>query len=183
MTRALVTQLVEALNDIYLHGDTHLSVKKIITAAREYLATEQKPTLKEALTQQGIKLRTEFEPKQRDSELATEPSGERAELIAELRSTANHLSRYDTPGFPMNPFAAVCHQAADMLEADVRPSSPCIAICSTSQGDDLCKGCGRTFEEVCLWLEMTDANKEAVWQRIESEQTAWRFNKYSERVL
>ena len=52
--------------------------------------------------------------------LATEPSGERAELANEIRSTANHLSRYDTPGFPMNPFAAVCHKAADMLEADAR---------------------------------------------------------------
>ena len=29
---------------------------------------------------------------------------------------------------------------------------------------------------------MTDANKEAVWQRIEAERTAWRFNKYSERL-
>lgn len=65
----------------------------------------------------------------------------------------------------------------------MRPSSPCIAICSTSQGDDVCKGCGRTFDEVCLWLEMTDAEKEAVWMRIESAQTAWRFNKYKEMAL
>ena len=28
------------------------------------------------------------------------------------------------------------------------PDTPCIAICSTSQGDEECKGCGRTFEEV-----------------------------------
>jgi hypothetical protein len=26
------------------------------------------------------------------------------------------------------------------------PDTPCIAICSTSQGDPECKGCGRTFE-------------------------------------
>ena len=63
-----------------------------------------------------------------------------------------------------------------------RQSSPCIAVCSTAQGDDLCKGCGRTFPEVCLWLEMTDDQREAVWQRIEAEHTAWRFNKYSERA-
>ena len=33
------------------------------------------------------------------------------------------------------------------------PDTPCIAICSTSQGDEVCKGCGRTFAEVqCLSL-------------------------------
>lgn len=26
------------------------------------------------------------------------------------------------------------------------PDSPCIAICSTAQGDALCKGCGRTLK-------------------------------------
>ncbi|MBP8147960.1 MAG: DUF3717 domain-containing protein, partial [Acidovorax sp.] len=34
---------------------------------------------------------------------------------------------------------------------DTTPDTPCIAICSTSQGDDLCKGCGRTFDEVQHW--------------------------------
>ena len=28
------------------------------------------------------------------------------------------------------------------------PDTPCIAICSTSQGDEECKGCGRSFWEV-----------------------------------
>ena len=31
------------------------------------------------------------------------------------------------------------------------PDAPCIAICSTSQGDDVCKGCGRSFDEVQHW--------------------------------
>lgn len=35
------------------------------------------------------------------------------------------------------------------------PDTPCIAICSTSQGDDVCKGCGRTFEEVQHWLSIS----------------------------
>ena len=64
----------------------------------------------------------------------------------------------------------------------MRPSSPCIAICSTSQGDDVCRGCGRTFEEVCKWLEMSDAEHDAVWQRIELEATALRFTTYKERA-
>jgi predicted Fe-S protein YdhL (DUF1289 family) len=63
-----------------------------------------------------------------------------------------------------------------------RPDTPCIAICSTSQGDDLCKGCGRTFAEVRDWVGMTDEQKDAVWARIERERTAWRFNRYRERA-
>ena len=35
------------------------------------------------------------------------------------------------------------------------PDTPCIAICSTSQGDDFCKGCGRTFGEVQHWPAIT----------------------------
>ena len=62
------------------------------------------------------------------------------------------------------------------------PDTPCIAICSTSQGDEMCKGCGRTFEEVQLWTEMTPGEKRAVWHRITVEGTSWRFNKYAERA-
>ncbi len=62
------------------------------------------------------------------------------------------------------------------------PDAPCIAICSTSQGDNVCKGCGRTFEEVQQWPEMTPAHKRNTWRRITMEGTAWRFNKYAERA-
>ena len=62
------------------------------------------------------------------------------------------------------------------------PDAPCIAICSTSQGDALCKGCGRTFEEVQRWTEMTPTQKRSTWRRITAEGTAWRFNKYAERA-
>ena len=37
------------------------------------------------------------------------------------------------------------------------PDAPCIAICSTSQGDDVCKGCGRSFDEVQRWPELSPA--------------------------
>ncbi len=62
------------------------------------------------------------------------------------------------------------------------PDTPCIAICSTSQGDDYCKGCGRTFDEVQLWTEMDPVAKRATWRRITAEGTSWRFNKYAERA-
>lgn len=62
------------------------------------------------------------------------------------------------------------------------PDAPCIAICSTSQGDAVCKGCGRTFLEVQRWTEMTPGEKRATWRRITREGTAWRFNHYAERA-
>ena len=62
------------------------------------------------------------------------------------------------------------------------PDAPCIAICSTSQGDDVCKGCGRTFDEVQHWPVMTPAEKRATWRRISLEASAWRFNRYAERA-
>lgn len=62
------------------------------------------------------------------------------------------------------------------------PDTPCIAICSTSQGDALCKGCGRTFAEVQHWTAMEPAEKRSVWRRITAEGTSWRFNKYAERA-
>jgi uncharacterized protein len=62
------------------------------------------------------------------------------------------------------------------------PDAPCIAICSTSQGDAVCKGCGRSFEEVQHWTGMSPAAKRVVWRRITQEATAWRFNRYAERA-
>jgi predicted Fe-S protein YdhL (DUF1289 family) len=63
------------------------------------------------------------------------------------------------------------------------PDTPCIAICSTSQGDEICKGCGRTFEEVQRWTEMDPVQKRATWRRITLAGDAWRFNRYAERAL
>ncbi len=62
------------------------------------------------------------------------------------------------------------------------PDTPCIAICSTSQGDPECKGCGRTFDEVQYWTEMSPADKRSTWRRISIIGTSWRFNKYAERA-
>jgi len=62
------------------------------------------------------------------------------------------------------------------------PDTPCIAICSTSQGDAQCKGCGRSFQEVQLWPQMSAVEKRACWRRITQEGTAWRFNRYAERA-
>jgi predicted Fe-S protein YdhL (DUF1289 family) len=65
---------------------------------------------------------------------------------------------------------------------DTTPDTPCIAICSTSQGDAMCKGCGRTFDEVQRWTEMGPSEKRFTWHRITTEASAWRFNRYAERA-
>jgi uncharacterized protein len=62
------------------------------------------------------------------------------------------------------------------------PDAPCIAICSTTQGDAVCKGCGRSFDEVQHWPSMTPAEKRATWRRITMQDKAWRFNRYAERA-
>ena len=63
------------------------------------------------------------------------------------------------------------------------PDTPCIAICSTAQGDAVCKGCGRSEFEVQDWQALNPVAKRMVWRRISQEGTAWRFNKYAERAV
>lgn len=50
----------------------------------------------------------------------------------------------------------------------LRPDSPCAGYCSTSHGDEICKGCGRTFDEVINWIIYDDAEKDAIWARLEA---------------
>ncbi|QAU32844.1 DUF1289 domain-containing protein [Janthinobacterium sp. 17J80-10] len=49
-----------------------------------------------------------------------------------------------------------------------RPDTPCVAVCSTLF-DDICRGCGRTATEVSHWVYLTQAEKDAVWERITRE--------------
>jgi uncharacterized protein len=73
-------------------------------------------------------------------------------------------------------------QAAWLAWYRSTPDAPCIAICSTAQGDAVCKGCGRTEGEVQDWPRLSPADKRAVWRRITMAGTAWRFNRYAERA-
>ena len=112
------------------------------------------------------------------------PSPDGVTLAPELRALAEVYAlmifhRQDEAaekGFPAKAYAAW------RAWYDTTPDTPCIAICSTSQGDPLCKGCGRTFEEVQLWTEMTPGEKRDVWHRITVEGNSWRFNRYAERA-
>ena len=62
------------------------------------------------------------------------------------------------------------------------PDTPCIAVCSTAQGDAVCRGCGRTEDEVRDWPALSPFAKRGVWRRITRDGTALRFTRYAERA-
>jgi predicted Fe-S protein YdhL (DUF1289 family) len=115
---------------------------------------------------------------------AHEPSPDGVALPAPTRALAevyalmvfHHETEADEASMP-----AKAH-AAWLQWYGTTPDTPCIAICSTSQGDEECKGCGRSFFEVQHWPQMTPGEKRATWRRITLESSAWRFNKYAERA-
>lgn len=53
------------------------------------------------------------------------------------------------------------------IESNHSPSvdSPCVNVCELDT-DFVCKGCGRTIEEVLKWPEYSDEQKQQVLDRI-----------------
>ena len=112
------------------------------------------------------------------------PSPDGVSLCAELRALAEVYALmvyYREPLCDEASMPAAARQAW-LAWYDTTPDAPCIAICSTSQGDAICKGCGRYFDEVQHWPALTPAQKRQVWRRISAQGTAWRFNRYAERA-
>ena len=112
------------------------------------------------------------------------PSPDGFSLEPEIRALAEvyalmvfyHEVEADEFSFPKDAYAAW------LAWYHSTPDTPCIAICSTSQGDDVCKGCGRSFVEVQHWVDMGPVEKRRTWRRITMEDVAWRFNRYAERA-
>lgn len=48
--------------------------------------------------------------------------------------------------------------------------TPCIAICSTALGDQVCRGCARTFQEITQWCSLSDLEKDTIWARLPDRQ-------------
>ena len=44
--------------------------------------------------------------------------------------------------------------------------TPCIKICTYDPDSGLCRGCGRTLEEIGAWFSMTDAERRAVMETL-----------------
>ncbi len=45
--------------------------------------------------------------------------------------------------------------------------SPCIGICSTTYGDQVCRGCKRHYDEVISWNAFKDNEKQEILERID----------------
>mgnify|MGYP001224935405 FL=1 len=52
-----------------------------------------------------------------------------------------------------------------------RSSTPCIGICSTTFGDDVCKGCKRFSHEITNWGKFSTDEREVVNSRLEQFKT------------
>ena len=48
-----------------------------------------------------------------------------------------------------------------------RTRTPCVGICSTTYGDDVCRGCKRFSFEVIHWNAFKPEERESVWKRLE----------------
>lgn len=48
----------------------------------------------------------------------------------------------------------------------LRIRTPCIGICSTTYGGDVCRGCKRFAHEVIDWNRYTEEQKQLVWARL-----------------
>ncbi|MDD2702154.1 MAG: DUF1289 domain-containing protein [Sideroxydans sp.] len=54
---------------------------------------------------------------------------------------------------------------------EITAESPCVGHCTTVHGDDVCRSCLRTFDEVTRWVGMSDDERRAVNLRIATEQS------------
>ena len=52
-----------------------------------------------------------------------------------------------------------------------RTRTPCIGICSTTYGDEVCRGCKRFSYEIINWNSFSPEEKEAIWKRLEKLKT------------
>jgi predicted Fe-S protein YdhL (DUF1289 family) len=57
------------------------------------------------------------------------------------------------------------------LLPEITSECPCVGHCTTVLGDDVCRSCLRTFEEVTRWLEMNEQERRQVNLRIANLQS------------
>ncbi len=56
--------------------------------------------------------------------------------------------------------------ASHEVLTEITADSPCVGHCTTVLGDEVCRSCLRTFDEVNRWLEMSEDERRAVNWRI-----------------
>jgi predicted Fe-S protein YdhL (DUF1289 family) len=52
------------------------------------------------------------------------------------------------------------------LPPQITAASPCTGHCSTVLGDEVCRSCQRTFDEIISWPTITDAQRIAINRRV-----------------
>lgn len=48
--------------------------------------------------------------------------------------------------------------------------SPCVGVCRMDEATGHCTGCWRTLDEIARWSTASEADKRAIWARIEQRQ-------------
>lgn len=52
---------------------------------------------------------------------------------------------------------------------EIKLRTPCVGICSTIYGDEICRGCVRTYQEIIHWNSFSDEAKQATLDRLEKQ--------------
>lgn len=65
-------------------------------------------------------------------------------------------------------------QHSSTISAEITSASTCTGHCTTVLGDDVCRSCLRTFEEITRWVEMSEEERIQVNTRIAIEQSRTR---------
>ena len=61
--------------------------------------------------------------------------------------------------------------------------SPCISVCVTDPGSDLCYGCARTTPEIAKWSKFTDDEKKQVIEISRSRMSGWQLEAFDKACL
>lgn len=51
----------------------------------------------------------------------------------------------------------------------MRINTPCIGICSTVYGDEVCRGCKRRYREIIDWNKLEPDYQDQIWARLNSQ--------------
>ena len=73
------------------------------------------------------------------------------------------------------------------MEDKLIKRTPCIGVCSTTYGDDICRGCRRFRHEITSWINYSDSEKNIINRRLEKfkvalNQSKIRFNQDLEPI-
>lgn len=61
------------------------------------------------------------------------------------------------------------HTYRSHIPSEFSADCPCVGHCTTALGDDVCRSCLRSFEEVTRWPELSEDERRAINRRIAVE--------------